>query len=160
MKKFFRFALNCLASILTGVVLALTVINVWAVLTLGANHFASEQAFGVALQAWGLNWVAGLCAVCAVAVFSVKKRIKLLLIRCGGMLGLAALTFFGIVVFVTALKSGAYWQAAGLAWFSCFMWFLVVLATNCYVWWVHQRKVDCGNEHGHVACGDDVVKDV
>lgn len=155
MKKFFRLALNCLASFLTGAVLVLTAANLWAVLAMGINRFAPEQAFDIALQAWGLNWLAGLFAVCAVAVFSVKNRIKVLLIRYGGMLGLAALAFFGLAVFVAALRSGAYWQAAGLAWFSAFMWCMAVPVTGYFVRRAIAREKGnaAGDEIGVAAAG-------
>ena len=104
-----------------------TVLNLLSVLLAGG-------AYQAALQAWGVNFLAGGLAVLAASL--AGKSLKLRFVRWCGVGGLLAVSFFGAIVVISAIVAGYYWQAAFLAWFSVLLWFFVLLTTG-----FHVRKV-------------------
>lgn len=112
-----------------AVVLALaacgwTVLNFLSVLLAGG-------AYQAALQAWGVNFLAGGLAVLAASL--AGKSLKLRFVRWCGVGGLLAVSFFGAIVVISAIATGYYWQAAGLAWFSALFVFFVLIVTSFHV---------------------------
>ena len=101
-----------------------TVLNILSVLLAGG-------AYQAALQAWGVNFLAGGLAVLAASL--AGKSLKLRFVRWCGVGGLLAVSFFGAIVVISAIVAGYYWQAAGLAWFSALFVFLVLVVTSFHV---------------------------
>lgn len=116
------------AAVLLGLVACgWTVLNLLSVLLAGGSYQA-------ALQAWGVNFLAGGLAILAASL--AGKSLKLRFVRWCGVGGLLAVPFFGVIVIVRAIMDAYYWQAAFLAWFSVLLWFFVLLTTG-----FHVRKV-------------------
>lgn len=101
-----------------------TVLNILSVLLAGG-------AYQAALQAWGVNFLAGGLAVLAASL--AGKSLKLRFVRWCGVGGLLAVPFFGAIVIISAIVAECYWQAACLAWFTALLWFLVLVVTSFHV---------------------------
>lgn len=112
-----------------AVVLALAACG-WTVLNL-LSVLLAGGAYQAALQAWGVNFLAGGLAVLAASL--AGKSLKLRFVRWCGVGGLLAVSFFGAIVVISAIVAGYYWQAAGLAWFSALLVFLVLVVTSFHV---------------------------
>ncbi len=98
-----------------------------------AMSMPAAEAYDAVLQAWGMNWVAGIYALLGAAFVSADTRRKLCVLRWCSGLGLLAMAFFGIVIFWAALASGHYWQLVGMMWFTILMAGSFVIMMSYYI---------------------------
>ena len=130
-KKFFAVVANCAAVLLFSAAVCRVVMNLISVFA--AMSMPAAEAYDAVLQAWGMNWVAGIYALVGAAFVVADTRRKLSVLRWCSGLGLLAMAFFGIAIFWAALASGHYWQLVGMMWFTILMATCFVIMMSYYV---------------------------